>query len=158
MPTATVAVKGFRKEPPKRLHRVCSVTVDFPGLGTVINVVTVVVGAGLGMAVGHRLHEHTRSVVTDVLGLVTLLVAGLSARQRRPTPPCGRPPARAAPVLIVLGSLLIGSIAGSLLRIEARLEGLAGTIQTGSRCARRSSASEEAAPTTRRASGSSRAG
>ena len=43
-------------------------TVDFPGLGTAINVVTVVVGALLGMAVGHRLPGHTRSVVTDVLG------------------------------------------------------------------------------------------
>jgi uncharacterized membrane protein YqgA involved in biofilm formation len=34
-----------------------------------------------------------------------------------------------APVLIVLGSLLIGGITGSLLRIEQRLEGLAGAIQ-----------------------------
>ena len=50
----------------------------FPGLGTVINVVAVVVGALVGMAIGHRLPERTRSVVTDGLGLVTLLVAGLS--------------------------------------------------------------------------------
>src|SRR4051794_41779656 len=34
-----------------------------------------------------------------------------------------------APVLIVLGSLLIGGIGGSLLRIEERLEGPAGVIQ-----------------------------
>ena len=98
----------------------------FPGLGTLINVVTVVVGALLGMAVGHRLPERTRSVVTDCLGLVTLLIAGLSAVERdRP----GRWPRRSAPgapVLIVLGSLLIGGIVGSLLRIEERLEGLAG--------------------------------
>jgi len=33
-------------------------------------------------------------------------------------------------VLVVLGSLLIGGIAGSLLRIEERLEGVAGTIQS----------------------------
>ena len=33
------------------------------------------------------------------------------------------------PLLIVLGALLIGSIAGSALRIEDRLEGLAGRIQ-----------------------------
>ena len=48
----------------------------FPGAGTVLNVVTVLLGAGIGMAVGHRLRERTRSVVTDALGLVTLLVAG----------------------------------------------------------------------------------
>ena len=51
----------------------------FPGSGTVLNVLTVLLGAGLGMLVGHRLKEHTRSVVTDVLGLVTLLIAALSA-------------------------------------------------------------------------------
>ena len=34
-----------------------------------------------------------------------------------------------APVLIVLGSLLIGGISGSLLRIEGRLESFAGVVQ-----------------------------
>jgi uncharacterized membrane protein YqgA involved in biofilm formation len=104
------------------------VTSLFPGAGTVLNVLTVLLGAGLGMAVGHRLREHTRSVVTDVLGLVTLLVAGLSAMAV--TDPALREAVGAGvPVLVVLGSLLIGSITGSMLRIEARLEGLAGTIQ-----------------------------
>jgi uncharacterized membrane protein YqgA involved in biofilm formation len=104
------------------------VTSLFPGAGTVLNVLTVLIGAGLGMAIGHRLREHTRSVVTDVLGLVTLLVAGLSAMAV--TDSALRVAVGAGfPVLIVLGSLLIGSITGSMLRIEDRLEGLAGTIQ-----------------------------
>ncbi len=101
----------------------------FPGLGTVINVATVVVGALLGMWVGHRLPERTRSVVTDCLGLVTLLVAGLSCvsvTDRSLVAAVGT----GVPVLIVLGSLLIGSIAGSLLRLEDRLAGLAGVIQS----------------------------
>ena len=49
-------------------HRVGAVNVGFPGLGTVINVATVVIGALLGMWVGHRIPERTRSVVTDCLG------------------------------------------------------------------------------------------
>ncbi len=101
----------------------------FPGLGTVINVATVVVGALLGMWVGHRLPERTRSVVTDCLGLVTLLVAGLSCvsvTDRSLVAAVGT----GVPVLVVLGSLLIGSIAGSLLRVEDRLAGLAGAIQS----------------------------
>ncbi|MDQ2783272.1 MAG: DUF554 domain-containing protein [Actinomycetota bacterium] len=101
----------------------------FPGLGTVINVATVVVGALLGMWVGHRLPERTRSVVTDCLGLVTLLVAGLSCvsvTDRSLVAAVGS----GVPVLVVLGSLLIGSIAGSLLRVEDRLAGLAGAIQS----------------------------
>jgi len=105
------------------------VNAAFPGLGTVINVATVVVGALLGMAVGHRLPERTRSLVTDCLGLVTLLIAALSCvsvtdGSLREAVGTG------VPVLVVLGSLLMGGITGSLLRIEERLEGLAGTIQS----------------------------
>ncbi len=100
----------------------------FPGAGTVLNVLTVLLGAGLGMAVGHRLRSHTRDVVTDVLGLVTLLVAGLSALAVTDAS-LSAAVGDGVPVLVVLGSLLIGSIAGSLLRIEDRLEGLAGRIQ-----------------------------
>jgi uncharacterized membrane protein YqgA involved in biofilm formation len=104
------------------------VTSLFPGAGTVLNVFTVLVGAGLGMAIGHRLRDHTRAVVTDALGLVTLLVAALSAVAV--TDPELRDAVGAGvPLLVVLGSLLIGGITGSLLRIEDRLEGLAGRIQ-----------------------------
>ncbi|WP_275001407.1 DUF554 domain-containing protein [Promicromonospora iranensis] len=102
--------------------------VDFPGLGTLVNVGTIVVGSLLGMAVGHRLPQRTHAVVTDILGLVTLLVAALSAVSVTDDAFLAAT-GSGAPVLIVLGSLLIGGIAGSLLRIEARLEGLAGVIQ-----------------------------
>jgi uncharacterized membrane protein YqgA involved in biofilm formation len=104
------------------------VDVDLPGLGTLINVGTIVVGSLLGMAVGHRLPQRTHAVVTDILGLVTLLVAALSAMAVTDAAFLAAT-GSGAPVLIVLGSLLIGGIAGSLLRIEARLEGLAGIIQ-----------------------------
>ena len=102
--------------------------VDLPGLGTLINVGTIVVGSLLGMAVGHRLPQRTHAVVTDILGLVTLLVAALSAMAVTDAAFVAAT-GSGAPVLIVLGSLLIGGIAGSLLRIETRLEALAGTIQ-----------------------------
>lgn len=98
-----------------------------PGLGTVINVAAVLVGGLLGVAVGHRFPTRTRSVVTDCLGLVTLLVAGLSCVS------VTDPALRAAvgtgvPVLVVLGSLVVGGLAGSLLRLEDRLEGLAALV------------------------------
>jgi uncharacterized protein len=101
---------------------------SFPGLGTVVNVATVVVGALLGMAVGHRFPDRTRSVVTDCLGLTTLLMAGLSAVSVTDAV-LSDATGSGAPVLIVLGSLLIGSILGSLLRIGDRLESLAGTVE-----------------------------
>jgi len=61
----------------------------FPGLGTVINVATIVIGSLLGMAVGHRLPDRTRSVVTDCLawaiesGQDAGVWGGLSEDERR---------------------------------------------------------------------------
>ena len=110
------------------LVTVLGVTGGFIGLGTALNVATVVVGALLGMVIGHRFPDRTRSVVTDALGLTTLLMAGLSVAAVTASA-LSQATGRGAPVLIVLGSLLIGGITGSLLRIEARLEALAGRIQ-----------------------------
>lgn len=109
----------------------------FPGMGTAINMVTIVVGAGLGMLFGHRLSEHTRSVVTDCLGLVVLLMAIVSLLEIN-SPALLEYVGTGAPVLIVLGALLIGGIVGSVLRIERRVESLAGIIQAA--VARRSPA------------------
>jgi uncharacterized protein len=100
----------------------------FRGLGTVINVCTVLVGSSLGVLLGHRLPNRTREVVTDALGLVTLLVAGMSASAVSSSA-LSAAVGTSAPVLIVLGSLLLGGIAGSLLRIEERLEGLGVKLQ-----------------------------
>lgn len=101
---------------------------SFPGLGTVINAAAVVAGALLGMLAGHRLPERTRSVVTDCLGLVTLLMAALSAMSVTDAA-FGAAVGSSAPVLIVLGSLLIGGIIGSLVQIERRLAGVADRLQ-----------------------------
>jgi uncharacterized protein len=98
-----------------------------PGLGTVINVAAIAVGSVLGMAVGHRLPDRVRDVVTDCLGLVTLLIAAQSAMSVA-DPALAAAVGSGAPVLIVLGSLLIGGIAGSALRLGERLEGLAGRV------------------------------
>ena len=97
------------------------------GLGTLINVVAILVGSAIGVALGHRLPQRTRDVVTDGLGLITLLVAALSASAL--LDPAVSESVGAAGVLIVLGSLLIGGILGSLARIEDRLEELGETIR-----------------------------
>jgi uncharacterized membrane protein YqgA involved in biofilm formation len=100
----------------------------FRGAGTAVNVATVLVGSGVGVLIGHRLPARTRDVVTDGLGLVTLLIAALSASAVTAAG-LSRAVGSAAPVLIVLGSLLVGGIVGSLLRIEDRLESFGGWLQ-----------------------------
>ena len=98
-------------------------SIVFPGFGTVVNVLTVVAGSALGLLLGHRLPVRTRETVTDGLGLVTLLIGALAAMEVT-SPVLAASVGPAAPVLIVLGSLLLGGIAGSLVDIEARLEGV----------------------------------
>ena len=93
------------------------------GAGTALNVTAIVVGSAIGVGLGGRFPARTRELVTDALGLVTLLVAAMSAAavvdpQLRSATGAG------APVLIVLGSLLVGGIGGSLLGLEARVETL----------------------------------
>jgi uncharacterized membrane protein YqgA involved in biofilm formation len=100
-----------------------------PGIGTLVNVATVLLGASIGVLAGHRLPERTRDVVTDALGLVTLLIAGTSAVAVG-SPALTSYVGSSAPMLIVLGAMVIGGIVGSLLRLEARVEGLGGWLQT----------------------------
>ncbi|MCX6395373.1 MAG: DUF554 domain-containing protein [Propionibacteriales bacterium] len=100
----------------------------FTGIGTVVNASTVLLGSGLGILIGHRFPLRTRSVVTDALGLVTLLIAGTSAATVTDSA-LSDAVGGSAPMLIVLGALLVGAIIGSLLRIEDRLEGLGSVLQ-----------------------------
>ena len=99
----------------------------FPGLGTLINIAAIILGSLAGMAVGHRLRESTRRIVTDSLGLITLLVAARSAMSVADGAFTVAVPS-GAPVLIALGALLIGGGIGSALRLEERLNGLGGSL------------------------------
>lgn len=100
-----------------------------PGIGTAVNVATVLVGALLGMLLGNRLPVRTREVVTDALGLVTLLIAATSAVAVL-DPALAEEVGDSAPMLIVLGSLLVGGIVGSLLGIESRVASFGGWLQS----------------------------
>jgi uncharacterized membrane protein YqgA involved in biofilm formation len=101
----------------------------FIGAGTATNVATVLVGSGLGVLIGHRLPARVRTTVTAALGLVTLLIAADSASDV-----AGKDLVDAvgtsAPTLVVLGSLVLGGIIGSLARLENRLEQFGGWMQT----------------------------
>jgi hypothetical protein len=95
----------------------------FPGVGTIINIATIICGASLGVLVGTRMNLRTRTLLTDVLGLVTLLGAGgalipLWSKRYVDAVPQGWT------LLIVLGSLLLGGLIGSAMKLEERLDAL----------------------------------
>ncbi|MEO7588023.1 MAG: DUF554 domain-containing protein [Arachnia sp.] len=94
----------------------------FIGFGTLINVLTVLAGASLGLMIGNRLPERTRTLVTDALGLVTIVIgifSCLSMASDAVTAQLGT----GVGLLVVLGSLLPGALLGSWLRLTERLEG-----------------------------------
>ena len=98
------------------------------GLGTVINMVAVVLGASLGVAFGNRLPERTTRTVTDALGLLTLVIGALNIVALRDEDYVAAV-GSGVTLLIVLAALLVGGVAGSLLRIEHRLESAGGWLQ-----------------------------
>ena len=100
----------------------------FVGLGTLINISTIIGGAAIGVLVGTRMLARTRILITEVLGLVTILgaVSALapmwSDRYINSIP-------KGWTLLAILGSLLIGGAIGSALSLESRLEGLGETLR-----------------------------
>jgi len=94
---------------------------DMIGLGTLINIGTIVAGSAIGVAIGSKLPERTNRVVTDALGLITLVMGGLNLAALGDAELVAAV-GPAAPFLIIVGALLIGSIIGSLVGIESRLE------------------------------------
>jgi uncharacterized membrane protein YqgA involved in biofilm formation len=77
--------------------------------GTIINVVTVVIGGMMGLLFGGKLPERVREAVLSILGLFTMGL-GLSMFLETNN------------ALIVLGALLAGTLLGEWWQLEARLE------------------------------------
>ena len=101
----------------------------FTGAGTVLNILTIVIGGALGVFIGAKISERLRNLVTDVLGCVTIISAAdaLSAywdvelQQSMP---------KGWVILVVIFSLLVGALIGSALAIEDRLEFLGNKLKS----------------------------
>ncbi len=83
--------------------------------GTLLNAFTVLLGSALGLVVGGRLPPRIQESVITGLGLVTAYVGVSNAGET-------------GNVIIPLIALVSGVIVGELLRLDARLEGLAGWV------------------------------
>ena len=86
------------------------------GIGTVVNVVTVLTGTVTGVLLGTRLPERLRVAILQAVGLMTLVIGMREALTTRN-------------VVFPLVALIVGAAVGELLRIEARLEALGHVIR-----------------------------
>ena len=89
--------------------------------GTLLNVAAVLAGTLIGTLAGHRLPEGVHQRVLAGLGLVTLVLGVDNALAWREHPE--------RLILVVMFSVLLGGVAGELLRIEDRLQGLGDRLQ-----------------------------
>jgi len=98
--------------------------------GTIVNVITVAVGAVVGVLAAGRLPERYRTIVLACLGLITItlgvdagvIVFGQTVAKFAPRVDAPQTyGARLA--LVMIGSLLVGALIGTALRIHARIEG-----------------------------------
>ncbi len=77
--------------------------------GTIINIIAVLLGGGLGTLLGDRLPQRMRETVMHGIGLVTLVVGIHLTLQTQN-------------ILIVMGSVLVGAVLGEWWQISAGLE------------------------------------
>ncbi|MGC1376276.1 MAG: DUF554 domain-containing protein [Anaerolineales bacterium] len=85
-------------------------------IGTLINVVAILIGGGLGMFFGARLPEQLKKTVISGMGLFVFAI-GIQMFLKTGN------------ALIVLGALLIGAILGEWWRIEDGIEALGGWLE-----------------------------
>jgi len=93
----------------------------FAGVGTVINVGAILIGASLGILAGARITKKSQSLITDVLGLITALGAA-SALSPLWSPIFEAALPKSSALLVILASMLIGGLIGSALSVETRLD------------------------------------
>ena len=93
----------------------------FAGVGTVINVGAILIGASLGILAGARITKKSQGLITDVLGLITALGAA-SALSPLWSPIFEAALPKSSALLVILASMLIGGLIGSALSLETRLD------------------------------------
>jgi len=84
--------------------------------GTILNIITVLIGSGIGIFVGNRLTENIQQSVVMGLGFVTLVVGVENAL-------------KTGNIIIPLLSIVIGVIIGELLQIDKALENFGAWLQ-----------------------------
>lgn len=80
-----------------------------PGFGTLLNVITVLLGVTIGLTLRHRLGDVYKSIILQGIGLITVIIGIQMALETEN-------------VLIVLGSVLLGGLTGQFLNLDEKID------------------------------------
>jgi uncharacterized membrane protein YqgA involved in biofilm formation len=87
-----------------------------PGTGTLINVITVLIGSGLGLLLRNRLSERYKAIILQGVGILTIVIGMQMALKTEN-------------ILILLISLLVGGLSGQYLRLEENIDVFADKVK-----------------------------
>jgi uncharacterized membrane protein YqgA involved in biofilm formation len=90
-------------------------------VGTLINVLAILAGSAIGVLLGNRLPEKMSRTLTDAMGLIVLVIGALNLADLSDEA-FAKATGVFPTILVVLASLVLGGVTGSLLKIEERLE------------------------------------
>jgi uncharacterized membrane protein YqgA involved in biofilm formation len=114
MPISISAIRqGY---PGTRTFRRVGTVGEVRGIGTVVNVVTILAGTTTGLMLGHRLPERLRVTALHAVGLTTVVIGVREALGTRN-------------VVFPLVALILGAAVGEALRVEDRLEAVGDTLR-----------------------------
>ncbi len=85
--------------------------------GTIVNVLTVLIGSAIGLFIGNRIPEKMTKGVFQALGLFTLVLGvGMAIKGQM--------------LLIIVFSLIIGTIIGELFALDKKVDGLSDVLKS----------------------------
>ena len=87
-----------------------------PGTGTIINVITVIIGSGLGLLLRNRLSDVYKSIILQGVGILTLVIGMQMALKTEN-------------ILLLLISVILGGISGQLLKLEEQIDSFADQVK-----------------------------
>jgi uncharacterized membrane protein YqgA involved in biofilm formation len=88
-----------------------------PGTGTIINVITVILGSSLGLLLRNRLDDTYKSLILQGVGILTLVIGMQMALQTDN-------------IIFLLISVILGGFCGQIIRLEEKIDSFADNLKT----------------------------
>lgn len=87
-------------------------------LGTIVNALAIIVGALLGIAIKKGIKDDYKNTIMDGIGLTVVIIGIMGG-------------IKSENIILVIGSIVVGSILGEIIGVEDKLDKLGNSLQKG---------------------------